>query len=75
MAVCCCENHAPRGTKRHYIRSVQPFGYLETAMVCGSVNCESPALIWLEQEESDAYDNGRRIFNAVVASMKMRAES
>ena len=49
-------------------------GYPETAMVCGSVNCE-PGLIWLEQEESEAHEKGRRVFDAVVASMKMRAEA
>jgi hypothetical protein len=42
MAVCCCETHAPKGTKRHYVRSVRPLGYPETAIVCGSLTCELP---------------------------------
>jgi hypothetical protein len=31
-------------------------------------------LIWLEQDEAEAYRQGQQIFGAVTASMKTRAE-
>ena len=46
--------------------SVRPVGYPNTALACGSLNCQSPGLISLEQEEFEAYQNGRRIFDAVT---------
>jgi hypothetical protein len=50
MAVCRCETHAPHGTKRRYIHSVRPVRYPDTAIICGSLPCCEPGLIWLEQD-------------------------
>ncbi len=44
-----------RGTKRRYIHSVRPVGYPDTAIICGSLSCLEPGLIWLEQDEAQAY--------------------
>jgi hypothetical protein len=74
MAVCRCETHTPHGTKRRYIHSVRPVGYPDTAIICGSLSCFKPGLIWLEHDGAEAYRQGQRIFGAVTASMKMRAE-
>jgi hypothetical protein len=52
----------------------QPVGYPETAIVCSSLACQGPGLIWLEDHELDAYNRGQRVFEAVTASMKMRAQ-
>jgi hypothetical protein len=53
---------------------VEPVGYPDTALVCGSVQCERPALIWLERHEKQAFDTGERIFKAFTATMKVRAK-
>jgi hypothetical protein len=54
--------------------SVRPVGYPDTAIICGSLSCLEPGLIWLEPDEAEAYNRGKRTFGAVTASMKMRAE-
>lgn len=75
MAVIRCENHPPKGRTRNYVRSVEPVGHPDSALVCGSKNCDASGLIWLEDHEAEAYDQGQRIFDAFVSSaMKMRAK-
>jgi hypothetical protein len=73
MAIMRCPAHAPKRTTRAYAGSVEPVGYPDTALVCGSVRCNEPALIWLEAEERGEYDAGKRIFKAFTPSMKVRA--
>ena len=72
MAIVRCEVHEPRGRTRNYILKVKPVGYPDTAMVCGSKTCTAPGLVWLEEDESSAYDRGQRIFQSFTATMKMR---
>jgi hypothetical protein len=72
MAIVRCEIHKPRGRTRNYVSKVKPVGYPDTAMVCGSITCNAPGLVWLEEEESSAYDRGQRIFQSFTATMKMR---
>jgi hypothetical protein len=55
------------------VSTKEPVGYPDTALVCGSVSCDEPGLIWLEKHEDAAYEKGQRIFQAFTASMKMRA--
>lgn len=74
MAIMRCPEHAPRRTKRTYARSVEPLGYPETALVCGSAHCREPALIWLETPELRDFDMGERVFCAFTQSMKVRAK-
>lgn len=73
MAIMRCKDHEPKRVKRDYTAVVEPLGYPETALVCGSMHCENPALIWLERHEKDAFDQGGRVFHAFTASMKVRA--
>ena len=72
MAIVRCRIHKPTGRTRNYVASVEPVGYPETAMVCGSKTCDAPGLVWLETDEKSAYDRGERIFRAFTDTMKMR---
>ena len=74
MAIVRCESHPTKGRKRTYVVSVLPVGYPETAMVCGTVSCEAPGLIWLENSEKEDYNRGVRIFRSFTPTMKMRAK-
>lgn len=60
--------------KRTYVVHVQPVGYPNTAVFCGSPSCESPGLIWLEGEEQRAYNAGRRLFSLQTNTTKVRAQ-
>jgi len=62
------------GYKRSYVRSVQPLGYPNSGLVCGTPSCSSPGLIWLEQNELDAYNSGQRIFEMATNTAKVRAQ-
>jgi hypothetical protein len=72
MAIVRCEVHKPSGRTHNYVLKVKPVGYPDTAMVCGSKTCTVPGLVWLEEDESAAYDRGQRIFQSFTATMKMR---
>ena len=73
MAIVRCPDHSPRPRKRVYEMSVEPIGYPETALVCGSKGCETPGLVWLSPKEADAYRGGEIVFEAFSGSMmKMR---
>lgn len=73
MAIMRCKQHSPKGRSRSYVASVEPVGYPDTALICGSVACEEPAFIWLEPPEKAAYDRGERVFKSFTATMKVRA--
>jgi len=73
MAIMRCKVHTPKRVQRNYVAAVEPVGYPQTALVCGSVKCEAPAFIWLEDHEKQAFDRGERVFQAFTASMKVRA--
>ena len=74
MAIMRCPAHVPKRTTRAYAGSVEPVGYPATALVCGSVHCREPALIWLEKREREQFESGERVFKAFTASMKVRAK-
>lgn len=74
MAIMRCRAHVPKRATRNYVISVEPVGYPDTALICGSVQCREPALIWLEQHEKATYDVGERIFQAFTPTMKVRAK-
>jgi hypothetical protein len=72
VAIMRCEDHPPKKGKIR--QSVQPVGYPDTAVVCGSKTCVAPALIWLDANEKAAYIRGDRVFEAFAGSMmKVRA--
>lgn len=74
MALCrCLEVHCwPRSKKEDYVAYVQPFGYPDTALVCGL--CDNPGVIWLNHKERDAYEVGERIFKGAGSITRMRAD-
>ncbi len=74
MSIMRCNEHPPLRAKRAYSRTVEPVGFPETALICGSVKCQRPALIWLETFEASQYDAGERIFKSFTATMKVRAK-
>lgn len=73
MAIMRCEIHHPKGRTRTYVASVHPVGYPDTALVCGSTDCDAPAFIWLEADEKASYDRGERVFKSFTYTMKVRA--
>ena len=74
MSIMRCTDHAPRRATRIYVGAVEPVGYPDTALVCGSKQCRNAALIWLEDSEKVKYDAGERVFSAFTATMKVRAK-
>jgi len=70
----CGVQPAGRGNyTRTYIRSVEPVGYPDTALVCGKPSCDRPGLIWLEKAEVQDYDRGERLFHLQTNATKVRA--
>ena len=68
----CLERHAnPKGRANEYVGHVKSTGYPDTAIVCGL--CDRPGVMWLTVEESEAYENGRRIFQGPNLFTQMRA--
>jgi len=73
MALVRCEKHGyPKGRTTDYVRSVEPVGYPDTAVVCGLKGCDHPGLVWLTQEEDAAYAVGRRIFQLPTYAVKIK---
>ena len=76
MALCrCLQYHAwPRGRTTSYVAYVHPMGYPNTALICGLSDCKNPGVIWLDGDEAEVYENGRRIFEGPSYFAKMRAD-
>jgi hypothetical protein len=75
VALVRCEQFGkPKGTTNIYVRPVHPFGYPETAALCGEKGCENPGLVWLTQEEALRYEQGQRVFAGPSNVMKVRVE-
>jgi hypothetical protein len=73
MAIMRCRAHAPHGRAREYVAAVEPVGFPNSALVCGSKHCKEPAFIWLEGAEKVDYDSGVRVFRCFTDTMKVRA--
>lgn len=65
MALCRCDSCGVQRnrTRRNYVRSVDPIGYPDTAVICGRPNCTNPARVWLDNNEFTDYQNGVKIFS------------
>ncbi len=75
MAIVRCTEHGKtQGKSNDYVRFVEPVGYPKTGVICGTVNCETSGLIWLNDAESFAYETGERIFKLATQSVKVRAK-
>ena len=64
MALCRCKEHPAKRT--YYTHYVEPIGYPKTSSICGIANnkktCSNPGLIWLKEDEVQAFNNNVRIF-------------
>ena len=75
MALVRCEQCGmPKGRTRKYIRSVEPVGYPDTALICGIAGCTNHGLVWLEAHEWEEYQSGQRIFRPPSASVKFKVK-
>lgn len=75
MALVRCDQHGnPKGRTTEYTRAVEPLGYPETAAICGSKGCQNPGCVWLTADESNAYDEGQRIFEFATAVTKIKVK-
>ncbi len=73
MALARCKQCGkPKGRTKSYIRSVNPVGFPDTAVICGSSACENPALIWLDENETQAFIIGQTVFEFPTAAMKVQ---
>jgi hypothetical protein len=65
MATCRCAKHPPLNNRKHiYLYTKNPIGYPNAATICGNINCHNVGLIWLTQDEENAYqNNNRRLFD------------
>lgn len=76
MALARCRRcGAPKGRTNHYVAAAIPVGYLSSAAICGSKDCEEPALIWFNDHEKAEYDKGKRVFSFPSAAIKVRVSS
>lgn len=49
-----------------------PPNYPDSGLVCGSVGCETSALIWLTLDEEKQFKSGQRIFLLPTHAAKVR---
>jgi hypothetical protein len=49
-----------------------PPHYPDSGLVCGSADCDRPALIWLKLDEEAQYRNGQRVFDLPTKAAKVR---
>lgn len=62
------------GYTRTYMQHVLPAGHPDSGVVCGTPSCERPGLIWLEEQEAQAYQRGQRVFRLNTNTTKVRAQ-
>ena len=76
MALCRCLKHPPQGRKYRYEYYVLPIGYINTSSICGRIGCNNQGLIWLNQEETNCFNNNRaRIFEFPNAASKVKVQN
>jgi hypothetical protein len=73
MALARCSGCGrPKCRTKDYVRAVEPVGYPDTAIICGSSGCEQAAVIWLDRVEQSAYKSGERVFQFPTHAVKVR---
>jgi len=72
MAIARCDKHTPTGIKHDYRAYALPIGYPETAAICGKLDCEEPARVWLTKADHAAFRRGIRVFNIRTHAVKLR---
>jgi hypothetical protein len=51
-----------------------PVGHPNSGVVCGTVGCENPGLVWLKKDEQQEYVAGTRVFSMVTRTTKVRVQ-
>jgi len=76
MANARCREHSDdlvRGaTRNRYVARVEPLNYPNTSVICGRRDCQNPALIHLNEEEWQEYQQGERFFEPHTQAVKIR---
>jgi len=72
MAIARCDKHTPKGAKYDYRAYALPIGYPKTAAICGKMDCEEPARVWLTKNDHAAFKRGIRVFNIRAHAVKLR---
>ena len=70
------EKHSPpRGRKINYVAYLIPEGSPNTAVICGSLGCENPTVIWVPNNEINKYNQGKRNFAGNNNFTKVKASN
>ena len=69
MALVRCEAHKPEGRSYNYVKLVKPLHSPNEALICGVKGCLKRGLVWLCEEEADAYYKGERYFSTRVSQL------
>lgn len=76
MANARCKEHSndlvAGATRNRYVARVQPLNYPKTSVICGRRGCHNPALIHLNDEEWQDYQQGERIFEPHTQAVKIK---
>ena len=63
----CDECGQVRSRKKSYAHCHDPLlSYPNSDIICGSVDCENPAHIWLTEDEEHQYKAGQRVFQLLM---------
>lgn len=78
MAIVRCEK-CGRPTKNpkppaYSTTPYSPVGHPESGVVCGTVGCENPGIVWLKPDEEREYHNGQRVFGIHTHTAKVRVQ-
>lgn len=77
MLIALCESHGPpKGRVRKYVKQpVRPVRFPNPAVLCRRKNCEDEALIWLDEQDWQAYqEDHQRVFEPIGPGVKIRME-
>ncbi len=74
MAIIRCDKHPVRQdlAREAYIQRIEPVGYPESAVVCGTPSCREVGLVWLTDDEYHDYQRGERIFAVKTHTVKIK---
>lgn len=66
MQIRCEEHGPPDGRKYDYVAAVEPVSYPATTLRCARSDndepCHNPALLYLDRDEYEQYQDGQRVF-------------
>lgn len=59
-----CDNHPPRNLGK-YCHILNPYGYPQTAAVCGVASCDNPGRMFLDKTEWMQHQRGKMVFGVM----------